>query len=188
MPSDPTLEALSVERARLGRLTRRGIGMPIAGMLYWLAVAVLVRRFPVHTALVWAFILTGPVFPVGVALTRLMGGNLLAKSPSLTPLGIQLAALQLFFWPVVVVVFHQAPEWTPFTLAVLFGSHFMPYWWLYGSRAYLVLSISVAAVLSAAALVTGSPLYQHVPLITAGCYGVAILLLWGEVKRMRLAA
>jgi len=182
---DPSFEALVAERDRLGRLTRRGIGMPIAGMLYWLAVALLVRRLPQSTSLVWAFILTGPVFPVGAALTRLLGGNLFAKSPALTPLGLQLAALQLFFWPVVIVVFRQAPDWTPFTLAVLFGSHFLPYWWLYGSRAYALLSILVATVLSAAVLITRSPLYLMVPPITAGCYAVAIGMLWVETTKIR---
>jgi hypothetical protein len=128
------------------------------------------------------FILTGAVFPVGAVLTRLMGGDLFAKSAALTPLGIQLAAVQLFYWPIIVVVFRRAPEWTPFTLAVLFGSHFLPYMWLYRSRAYAFLTVSTGLSLSIAALVTGSPLYRDAPLIAAGCYAAAVGLLWLEVR------
>lgn len=176
--SDP----LTTERLRMAVLTRKGIGMPAAGLLYWLVVAFILRRFEPSTALIYCFILTGPVFPIGYLLTRLAGGDLFAKHPTLTPLGLQLAALQLFFWPIIVVVFRQAPEWTPFTLAILFGSHFLPYSWLYLSRGYAFLSISVTVVLSVLAVVTRSNLYHTAPLIAAGCYAVALAILVGEVR------
>lgn len=177
------VDPLLVERRRLAIATRKGIGMPMAGLLYWIAAAVVLRHFEPPTALVVCFVLTGPVFPVGYALTRALGGDLFAKSPTLTPLGIQLAALQLFYWPIIIVVFRTSPEWTPFTIALLFGSHFLPYGWLYESRAYAFLSVSVAVVLSATALVTGSSLYLSAPLLAAGCYGVAVTMLWLEVAR-----
>lgn len=178
------LAAFQAERTRLARLTKKGIGMPAAGLLFWIAVAVLLRLYPPPGVLVWCFILTGPVFPVGYVLTRVWGGDLFAKSPTLTPLGIQLAALQLFYWPIIIVVFRQAPEWTPFTMAVLFGSHFLPYAWLYESRAYLFLTVSVAAVLSVGALATSGPLYLMTPVLTAACYAVTVILLWREVATM----
>src|SRR5215831_13524445 len=133
MATDAALAEFEAERDRLALLTRKGIGMPMAGMLYWLAVAFLLRQFPQRTALVFSFALTGAVFPVGALLTRLMGGDLFAKSQTLTPLGLLLAAVQLLYWPIIIVVFNQAPDWTPFALAVLFGSHFLPYAWLYRS-------------------------------------------------------
>lgn len=176
------------ERDHLARLTRKGIGMPIAGMCYWLAVAALVRALPQPRALVLSFVITGAVFPLGALLTRLMGGDLFAKSPTLTPLGLQLAAVQLFYWPVIVVVFRNAPEWTPFTMAVLFGSHFLPYAWLYRSRGYGFLAVAVAVVLSAAAIAAGQPLYTTAPLVAAACYAVAIALLWQEVRGLAPAA
>lgn len=179
-----TARGLDDERERLARLTRKGIGMPAAGMLYWLAVAAVLRWEEPRTALVICFVLTGPVFPVGYALTRLAGGDLFAKSPVLTPLGVQLAALQLFYWPVIILVFHRAPEWTPFTMAILFGSHFLPYGWLYRSSGYFFLSVSVAVVLTVAVLVSGSPLYAWIPLMAAGCYAIALGLMWLELRTL----
>ena len=38
MHNDSALKELDAERVRLSRLTRTGIGMPAAGMLYWIAV------------------------------------------------------------------------------------------------------------------------------------------------------
>ena len=184
MVAEATHPSVNDERLDLSRLTRKGIGMPMAGLLYWLVVAFVLRRVEGSSALVWCFVLTGPVFPVGYVLTRIFGGDLFAKSESLTPLGIQLAALQLFYWPIIILVFRTVPEWTPFTMAVLFGSHFLPYSWLYRSRAYAFLSASVAVVLCVAVLATGSPLYRTVPLLTAACYAVAVLMLWHEVRAM----
>ena len=159
--------------------------MPIAGLLYWLAVMVVLRMdLPLRTALVFCFVLTGPVFPIGYAITKALGGDLFAKSATLTPIGMQLAALQLFFWPVIIVVFNQAPEWTPFTLAVLFGSHFLPYGWMYESRGYPFLTVSLAVVMCGGAIVTGGPMTTLVPLLASGCYAVAVGILWTEVRAL----
>ena len=185
MAADQALAAFEAERMRLARLTRKGIGMPAAGMLYWLGVAAVLRWQEPASALVLCFVLTGPVFPVGYALTRLAGGDLFAKSPTLTPLGIQLAALQIFYWPVIIVVFHNAIEWTPFAMAVLFGSHFLPYGWLYRSPAYFFLTVSVTVVLSGAVLIAGDPLYLQVPLLTAACYAVAVTMMGLELRSLR---
>jgi len=174
---------LADERDRLASATRKGIGMPMAGLLYWIAVAVLVRLLPMKSALIWSFVITGPVFPAGVLLTRFFGGNLLAKSTLLTPLGMLLAAMQLLYWPVIVIVFRQVPEWTPLVLALLFGSHFLPYMWLYKSPGYGVLAVLTTLVLSGAAIVAGGPLYHDAPLIAAGCYSVSIAVLLTELRR-----
>ena len=129
MPPDPALVEFEAERDRLALLTRKGIGMPMAGMLYWLAVAFMLRALPQKTALVFSF----------------------------------------------------APEWAPFALAVLFGSHFLPYTWLYRSAGYGFLAVATTLVVSAGVIVTQSPLYATVPLLAAACYAVAVAMLWREV-------
>jgi hypothetical protein len=173
------------ERDRLSQLTRKGIGMPIAGLIYWLAVAVILRRLPQRSGLIVCFFATGAVFPVGTVLTKVAGGDLFAKSPTLTPLALQLAAMQLFYWPVIVMVFGVMPVWTPFTMAVLFGSHFLPYWWLYRSPAYAALAILTASAVTLAVLIAGEPLFMTIPLIAAGCYALSCVALGVEVSGLR---
>lgn len=174
------LEAFEVERRRLSIATQRGIGMPMAGLLFWLGVAWLTRRFPAEQAALYSFFLTGVVFPIGMLFTRIAGGDLFAKSPGLTPLGALLAALQFFYWPMIILVFNLSPAWTPWVMAVLFGAHFLPYAWLYRSRAYAFLTISVAVSLSALVVIARGPMPTVVPLVTAACYGVAIVWMWRE--------
>jgi len=178
------LPELEAEKTRLLQATRMGIGMPIAGMLYWLVVAVLVSKFRIQSAVYLSFFATGLVFPLGFGLTRLAGGDLFAKSPSLTPLGLQLAAVQLFYWPVIIVLAALAPEWAPYVMAVLFGSHFLPYGWLYRSRGYMVLTILTTLATTAAVLVARGPAPQIVPLVAAGSYLVAILVIRAELAKV----
>jgi hypothetical protein len=155
----------------------------MAGSIYRLAVAALAHWLPYRSAVILSFFATGAVFPLGAALTRLAGGDLFAKSAVLTPLGLLLAAVQLFYRPIIILVWIQAPEWTFYVMAVLFGSHFLPYAWLYRSPAYAVLSILTTVVLTAAVWVAGAPLQETVPLLAAGCYFLSVMLLIREVSR-----
>lgn len=180
----PATRAIDAERDRMARLTARGIGMPIAGLLYWLVVAAFVRELPMRSALFWSFCATGVVFPAGLLITRWFGGDLFAKSERFTSLGLLFNAMQLMFWPVILVVWRVAPEWVPFVMATLFGSHFLGYAWLYRSRGYAVLAAGPFLVLTAAVLVARDPLYTIVPLIAAAIYAVAVGFLYTEVRRV----
>lgn len=177
--------AIDAERSRLARATARGIGMPMAGFLFWIVVAVLVRELPLKQALLWSYISTGAVFPIGVLLTRLLGGDLFAKSERLTRLGLLLNATQFFFWPVIILLGQVAPLWVPFVMATLFGSHFLGYAWLYRSRGYAVLAVGVSVLLTAAVLIARDPLFTLVPLLTAAVYATAIAFLWQERRDAR---
>lgn len=178
-------QTIDAERTRLARLTARGIGMPIAGFLFWLAIAVLMRELPVRSALFWSFVATGVVFPVGVLITRAFGGDLFAKSETLTPLGLMLNGMQLLFWPVIILVWRLAPEWVPYTMATLFGTHFIGYAWIYRSRGYAVLTVGVSVLLTAAVLIARDPLYAVTPLLAAAVYAVAVAILYTEVRGAR---
>jgi len=180
------LPELEAEKTRVIRLTRMGIGMPIAGMVYWLGYAVLVSQLPIQSAVYMSFFATGLVFPLGILFTRMAGGDLFTRSPPLTALGLQLAAVQIFFWPVITILASVTPRWTPYCMAVLFGSHFLPYGWLYRSRGYMVLTILTTLATTATVLIARGPAPQIVPLVAAASYLVAILMIRAETaKAMR---
>ncbi|MFN0099297.1 MAG: DUF7010 family protein [Gemmatimonadaceae bacterium] len=182
----PALAAMvDEERERMARLTARGIGMPIAGIFYWLVVAWLVRAYPLNTAGTLSFIATGAVFPLGVLVNRWFGGNLFAKASRFDSLGMLFNAMQFAAWPVIALVYFTATPWTWFTMGVLFGAHFLGYAWLYRSRGYGVLGGGMVGVLALLALVTRSPLPTTVPLIAAAVYAVAVAMVWGELRRSR---
>jgi hypothetical protein len=160
-------------RSDLARRTRRGIGMPLTGALWWLGLAALGSSFPARTANLVAFFATGAVFPIGWLLTRACGGDLMARSP-LTALGMQLNFVQFAYWPVLIAVHYAQPQLVPFTFAVLFGSHFMPYGWYYRSAGYLLLGIG--APLAATLMQIFAPQASHggLPLALAAVHLLAV--------------
>ncbi len=68
---------------------------------------------------------------------------------------------------------------------MLFGSHFLPYAWLYKSWGYGILAVLTTVVMCGAALVTRGPQYASAPLLAAGCYAVAIIVLLTEDPAQR---
>lgn len=65
-------------------------------------------------------------------------------------------------------------------MAVLFCSHFLPYNWLYRSRGYFFLAVGTGTITTAAAIALQSSLFHWAPLIAAGCYAIAVAMLWQE--------
>jgi hypothetical protein len=91
-------------------------------------------------------------------------------------------AVQVFYWPIIILIWNLAPAWTPYALAVLFGSHFLPYSWLYRCRGYGLLTILSTVVPTIAVLVADGPIPATIPLIAATCYAIAVVVLALEVR------
>lgn len=167
-------------RDELAAITKRGIGMPIAGMVYWIAMAASGAMLTPHNAALVMFIATGGVFPLGWWLTKLAGGNLMHKGHALASLGMVLNFVQLAYWPLVIFVFHRDPMLVPVALGSLFGSHFLPYGWFYRSRGYTTLGIAAPIVATLLQLAAPARAFVLVPLGMAACYAVAVALLQRE--------
>ncbi|WP_431190651.1 DUF7010 family protein [Lysinibacillus sphaericus] len=70
-------------------------------------------------------------------MSKILGVNLLTTGNPLGTLGGIVAAPQAFYIPVFIIVYMNIPEYLPFTIGLLAGSHFLPYIWIYKSKAYL---------------------------------------------------
>ena len=92
--------------------------------------------------LIWIFGL-GVIFPFGLLLSKLLGVNILTTGNPLGTLGGIVAAPQAFYIPVFIIVYMHIPSYLPFTIGLLGGSHFLPYMWIYRSKAYLFVTLSV---------------------------------------------
>ena len=177
------MQTLDEMRDEIAHITQRGAGMPAAGLLFWLAAAVLGYLYVPKTAAVLTFIATGAVFPIGWLITSRMGGNLMHKGHPLTNLGMLLNFVQMAYWPVLIAVFFVRPELVPFTMGVLFASHFLPYGWFYRSRGYTTLGIAGPIVAMAVQLAAPGHAMVAVPLAMAAVHAVAVALVIGENRR-----
>lgn len=164
-------------RDLLIRTTRKGVGFPIAGAMFWIIAGLLTQFVPVKHAVLYMFFVTGSVFPLGYVISKMMGAEVLGKETSLDQLAAILAAVQLFFWPVIILVYLYQPMWTPFVMAVLFSSHFLPYGWLYKSRGYYYLAISSTAINTILILFCDSWSYFCTPWATALLYAICSFMI-----------
>ncbi|MEO4052177.1 hypothetical protein AAFN87_01870 [Solibacillus sp. CAU 1738] len=76
----------------------------------------------------------------------------------------------------------KIPEYLPFTIGLLAGSHFLPYIWIYKSKAYLFVTLGVCF----SALILGGffvdQAFTLVPLAISIVYGISVLLIQRELK------
>ena len=74
------------------------------------------------------------------------------------------------------------PEYLPFTIGLLAGSHFLPYMWIYKSKAYLFVTLGTCL----SSLILGGFLVDQafilVPLAISIVYTTAVLLILRELK------
>ena len=57
------MQTIDAMRDELAAITKRGVGMPVAGMVYWIAMAALGSRLGPRQAALAMFFGTGAVFP-----------------------------------------------------------------------------------------------------------------------------
>lgn len=149
MSAPPSRVTSLAVRDALGEVTLGGVGVTLAGALFWAAMAatLVVKGLSVD-ALAWATVCGGAlVHPLGYVLNQQLGGDILARGHPWAGLIWTLGATQLLGWASIAVLFAQAPGLVPFGLATLVGAHFLPFAWLYRSRPYAVLgTVSVVGV------------------------------------------
>lgn len=177
-------------RGEIARVTRRGIGMTPAACLYWLGLTG-VSAWAGPAAAGAGGVLSGGhdpgshdlVSPLGWLLNRLCGGDLLARGHPLAGLIGVMAATQVLGWPMLVALFARDSGLLAFALAALLGAHFLPFGWLYRSRAYYLLG--TIAVFAAAWLQWRWPQHGNlvIPLAMVPCYALGAGAVWRENRR-----
>jgi len=176
-----------LDRQGFSAITKKGIGLPIAGTVFWIAASWVFYLVPFKLGGMVVMVATGLVFPLGILVSRLLKGDVMAKQPPLSDLGGILAAVQLFYWPLIILCYLVLPVWLPFVMAVLFGSHFLPYGWLYQSRGYYFLGIVVPALAVVVALMGPSVSHALTAPVTAVIYAIACAVVLKEVAALQPA-
>ena len=174
----------SLERIQSNLIQEAKKGYPIllSGCIVLLLFTFLPFLFPIETVyLIWIFGLA-VIFPFGILLSKLLGVNILATGNPLGTLGGIVAAPQAFYIPVFIIVYMHIPSYLPFTIGLLGGSHFLPYMWIYRSKAYLFVTLGVCL----SSLIIGGffvdQAFFFVPLAISLIYGIGVLLILRELK------
>lgn len=165
---------------------KKGYPILLSGSIIFLIFTFLPFVLPAKAvSMVWIVGLSS-IFPLGILLSKLVQANLLVTDNPLGTLGGIVAAPQAFYIPVFIVVYMHIPEYLPFTIGLLGGSHFLPYMWIYKSKAYLFVTLGTCL----SALILGGYFldlsYVLVPLAISLVYGIGVLLILRELKTDQL--
>jgi uncharacterized protein DUF7010 len=159
---------------------RRGYPILIAAAAFFVLMGALAGLLPIRVlGLAWIFGMM-VIFPAGVGLGRLLGTRVMTTDNPLGTLGGLVAGTQAFFIPVFIVIYQFVPQYLPLAVGLLGGAHFLPYAWIYRSRAYVFVTVGVG--LSALVLGTAfvAQAYLAVPLAMAAVFALAVLWIRGE--------
>lgn len=187
-PASPSARGTDRERAECLAANRGGFSFLVVHGVTWAAAAALTVALPVKpAALIYLF--QGIIaFPASLVLERLLGYRTLStKDNSLVELFVLIAVSQGLALPASIVVYNLDPLYLPVVFAVTNGGHFLPYSWLYRTRAYIALAV-VAAFGPFLLLVTvGSEATFHLAgfLVGAALLVTAFVVRAGAERRVR---
>ncbi len=169
-------------RHNLARRTRRGITNIGAGVLLWTTFGVLGMVLPPspQRALIYLFG-AGMVLPLGMLLAALLRIDLFANGNPLGLLSGLLGGLQILFIPLMIGAYGATPHAVPWYLGVLVGAHFLPFMWVFNSRAYLFCALATTAAAGLSGLVLPHLAFVVTPFAVAGVLFITVALLVREI-------
>ena len=176
--------ALSAARRDLWARTGGGLAFILAGMLLWtgLGIVGLTGADPRSAALVYLWA-TGLVFPLALVIGRLLGHDVLTRANPLAMLGAYLSGMQVLFFPVLLWAYLHQPSVVPWVLGTLTGAHFLPFGWLYASRAYVVGAGLGVAVAAGTGFAFPTLTFVLTPFAMVAVFGLAALLIVHQARR-----
>ncbi len=164
-------------------VAQRGYPILVTGSAFFIVLAAISNALPQRTlGLVWIFGMM-VIFPTGVMLGAVLRINVMTRDNPLGTLGGLVAAVQAFFIPVFIVVYQFTPQYLPLTVGVLGGAHFLPYSWIYRSRAYIFVSIGTGLASLVIGTVMLSSAYMLVPLAIAVIFAGGVVWIRRENRR-----
>jgi hypothetical protein len=184
----PSLNKMSLKELKqdLSISAQKGSPMFIAGILFWLT-AGLSGTFLSKSITVWIYIFgIGIIFPLGILISKLMKVNFLATHNPLSTIAGLVGGIQIFFAPLVLMVYFNQPDWLPFTVAVLTGAHFLPFVAIYDSKTYLFQTIATVAVATICGFFFLEQSYIFIPYALIIVYFITFIGLRMETKRLSI--
>jgi len=185
MPRVDLKAALLQERLDLYVRLRGGVSFPLAGAIWWAAIATLGAFVPIKTWALWAFVASGLIFPIAVVLSRLMHIDFMHQKWSIDDAIAPAFVGMLLFWPMVFAAFWSAIQLTLLILAIGMAMHWPIIGWTYG-RAALYSAHAIVRTLAAFVLWVAFPDQRTllVPASVSVIYLVTVVAILIDVRRV----
>lgn len=162
---------------------KRGYPIVLAGAIYFCVLGILSFFIPEKTmSLVWIFG-CGVIFPFGIVLGKVLGVDVVTKGNPLGTLGGIVAATQIFFIPVWILIYRLNPVYVPFAMGLLGASHFLPYIWIYRSKAYAYIASATGVISIGVGIFLPGRVYHVLPFAISIVYAIGVLWMMQENKK-----
>lgn len=148
---------------------KKGLHFILASIVIWSAVFVIqMTDIPILTKNLYTFCCTAPLMPLAFLVSKIINVDFQNKENPLTQLGILFSVNQMVYLLIAMWIYPTIPDKMLMVIAIIFGAHLMPYGWLYKSKTYIILSVSISTF----ALIVG---------LNAPSYILAIMMIIFEI-------
>ena len=184
--SDLKQQLLDERLAAYVRL-RGGFPIPLAGTVYWLAIAIGSLYLPPATLLFYAFVGSGAIFPLALLFAAIFKNNFMKEKTAVGDVLLPTFISMLLFWPMVVAATSEGSAAIALViLAIGLSLHWPVIGWSYGRTGiYAGHSIVRAALVMVLWFVFPEQRFLFIPLAVAAVYAATVLVILVDSGRVK---
>jgi len=180
------VRSLDDQRAEYAR--RRGLAMPVAGLIVWALIG-LAGAFLSPILAVWAlFIGAGFIAYLGMILSRFTGEDFLDKTKpknAFDSLFFHCVAMALLVYAIAIPFFRVDYTSLPLTVGILAGLMWIPYSWMIQHWVGIFHTVTRTVLVTAAWYFAPHSRFVVIPAVIVGVYAVTIVILERRWRALR---
>ena len=179
--------SLEEQRAEFAR--RRGLAMPLAGLIIWTLIGIVGAFLPPILAVWSLFIGAGFIAYLGIMLSRFTGENFLDKKRPknvFDSLFFHCVAMALLVYAIAIPFFRVDYTSLPLTVGILAGLMWVPFSWIIQHWVGIFHTITRTVLVTTAWYAAPHHRFVVIPAVIVGVYAVTIVILeqrWRAVGR-----
>lgn len=127
---------------------KKGLHFIITSVIIWAVIFTIhMTTLPILTKNLYTFCCSAVLFPIAYLISKIIKVDFQNKDNPLTGLGILFSVNQMLYILIAMWVYAAMPDKMVMIYAMIFGAHLLPYGWMYQSKSYYVLSVSIPVVM-----------------------------------------
>jgi hypothetical protein len=153
---------------------KSGVDFILAAGLLWCGIACIwTLDFSSYDLSIMTFIAGALLLPLAFGMSRILKTKWKLKNNPIQPLGLWLNFAQLIYFPLLIFILIEDPDYFIMAYAIITGAHLFPYAWFYDELGY----VAGAVIISAGALFMALNLHKETMYFIPLCTGIILLLL-----------
>lgn len=177
-PQPQTYRTLDEQREEFAR--RRGLAMPLAGLIMWTLIGIAGAFLPPILAVWSLFIGAGSIAYLGLILSRFTGENFLDKNKAknaFDSLFFHCVAMALVVYAIAIPFFRADYTSLPLTVGILAGLMWIPFSWIIRHWVGIFHTVTRTILVTAAWYLAPNRRFVVIPAVIVGVYLVTIVIL-----------